>query len=70
VPGARQDEYLRPAIISEFDSADQEASHSAWLRAKVAASLADEWPGIPHDEVMAEIEAIIEAVETTTHRKS
>ncbi len=58
------------SIISEFDSADQEASYTAWLRAKVAASLADERPGIPHDEAMAEIEAIIEAAETTTHRKS
>ena len=34
------------------------------LRAKVAASLADERPPVPHDQVMAEIDAIIERAHT------
>ena len=38
-------------LVSEFESAEQEASHTAWLKAKVAASLADPRPAIPHDEV-------------------
>jgi hypothetical protein len=38
-------------LISEFETAEQEAGHTAWLRAKVAASLADPRPPIPHDEV-------------------
>lgn len=38
-------------IVSEFETAEQEASYTAWLRAKVAASLADPRPAIPHDEV-------------------
>ncbi len=38
-------------LVSEFESAEQEASYTAWLKAKVAASLADPRPAIPHDEV-------------------
>jgi len=38
-------------IVSEFETAEQEASYVAWLQAKVAASLADPRPAIPHDEV-------------------
>jgi len=39
-------------MVSEFETAEQEASYTAWLQAKVAASLADPRPPIPHDEVM------------------
>jgi hypothetical protein len=49
--------------ISEFQTAEQEASYTAWLRAKVAASLADPRPAIPHDEVMAEMDALISQIE-------
>ena len=38
-------------IVSEFETAEEEASYTAWLQAKVAASLADPRPAIPHDEV-------------------
>src|SRR6218665_448979 len=38
-------------IVSEFETSDQQASYTEWLRAKVAASLADPRPAIPHDEV-------------------
>lgn len=38
-------------LVSEFETVEQEASYTAWLRAKVAASLADPRPAIPHDEV-------------------
>lgn len=38
-------------LVSEFDTVEQEAEYTAWLRAKVAASLADPRPAIPHDEV-------------------
>ncbi|MFT7724642.1 MAG: stability determinant [Roseateles sp.] len=38
-------------LVSEFETAEQEASYAAWLRAKVAASLADPRPAVPHDEV-------------------
>ena len=38
-------------IVSEFETVEQEASYTVWLQAKVAASLADPRPSIPHDEV-------------------
>ena len=48
-------------IVSEFESAEQEASYDAWFRQEVEASLADNSPTIPHDQVMAKMDAIIEA---------
>lgn len=38
-------------LVSEFETTEQEASYTAWLKAKVASSLADSRPAIPHDEV-------------------
>ncbi|MDC6383696.1 stability determinant [Pseudomonas graminis] len=49
-------------IVSEFDTDEQEASYDRWFRAKVAASLNDPRPAIPHDEVMAEMDAIIDRI--------
>jgi len=47
-------------IVSEFDTPEQEASYLEWLKSKVASSLADPRPAIPHDEVMARAQAIID----------
>jgi hypothetical protein len=47
-------------IVSEFDTPEEAAAYDKWLREKVAASLADPRPGIPHDEVMAGVQAIID----------
>ena len=48
-------------IISEFDTQEEADSYDAWFRAKVQASLDDPRPGIPHDEVMAQLRATIDA---------
>jgi hypothetical protein len=48
-------------ITSEFGSAEEEAAYNEWFRRKVAESLADTRPTIPHDQVMAEVRQIIEA---------
>ena len=53
-------------LVSEFETDEQEASYTAWLRAKVAASLADPRPAIPHDEVMAEMDALIARIAAET----
>ena len=42
-------------IVSEFETGEDEAAYLAWLEAKVAASLADPRPPVPHDEAMARI---------------
>lgn len=52
-------------LVSEFETTEQEASYTEWLRAKVAASLADPRPAIPHDEVMAEMDALIDQIAAT-----
>jgi len=50
-------------LVSEFETQEQEEKYTAWLKAKLQASLDDPRPGVPHDQVMAEMEAIILAAE-------
>lgn len=56
-------------LVSEFETEEQEASYTAWLRAKVAASLADQRPNIPHDEVMAKMDALIAKAEAIAQER-
>ena len=48
-------------IVSEFETEEQAASYDRWFRAKVQASLDDPRPSIPHDQVMADMRALIES---------
>ena len=48
-------------IVSEFDTAEQAASHDQWFRAEVQRSLDNTEPRIPHDEVMADMRALIQS---------
>ncbi len=57
-------------ILSEFETVEQEDSYTVWLRSKVAASLADQRPNLPHDEVMAEMDTIIADAESTALRSA
>jgi hypothetical protein len=50
-------------IESEFATVEEAEAYERWLRAKVQASLDDPRPNIPHDQVMADMEAIIQAAE-------
>jgi hypothetical protein len=47
-------------IVSEFATPAEAAAYERWLREKVDASLAEADSGIPHDEVMASVQAIID----------
>ena len=47
-------------IESEFATSEDAEAHDAWFRAKVEKAMASREPGIPHEEVMAEMRAIIE----------
>ncbi|WP_299316520.1 stability determinant [uncultured Halomonas sp.] len=49
--------------ISEFETQEQADSYDRWFRARVQRSLDDPRPGIPHDDVMADMEAIIAKAE-------
>ena len=46
-------------IESEFASTEEAEAYDLWFRAKVEEALNDPRPGIPHDQVMAEMQAII-----------
>jgi len=48
-------------IVSEFETEEQAASYDRCFRAKVQASIDDPRPNIPHDQVMAEMRALIES---------
>ncbi|SHI18589.1 type II toxin-antitoxin system RelB family antitoxin [Pollutimonas bauzanensis] len=50
-------------IVSEFETEEQAASYDRWFCGRVRASLADPRPSIPHDQVMARMDAIIENAE-------
>lgn len=54
-------------LVSEFETEEQETSYAVWLKAKVKASLDDSRPGIPHDQVMAEMDLIITEAESRQH---
>ncbi len=54
-------------IVSEFETEEQAASDDRWFRAKVQASLDDPRPNVPHDQVMADMRALIES---KRHRSS
>jgi hypothetical protein len=47
-------------IESEFATSEDADAHDAWFRAKVERAMASNEPGIPHDEVMARMQAIID----------
>ncbi|WP_009910425.1 hypothetical protein [Burkholderia thailandensis] len=51
----------RDPFVSEFGAAEEAESYDRWFRAKIKKSLADPRPGIPHDQVMAEVDAIIDS---------
>jgi len=53
---------LLDPLVSEFETAEEEASYTAWLRSEIAKSIADPRPSIPHDEAMARIRRTIEAL--------
>jgi hypothetical protein len=46
-------------IESEFATTEDAEAYDAWFRAKVEKAMTSTAPGIPHDQVMAEMRAII-----------
>lgn len=56
-------------IESEFATAEEAEAYDRWFRAKVQASIDDTRPSIPHDQVMAEMDAIISEAEQQSGRK-
>jgi hypothetical protein len=57
-------------IVSEFETEEQAESYDRWFRAKVQAAIDDTRSDVPHDQVVAETEAIIAAAEARAHKKA
>jgi len=55
--------------VSEFDTQEQADSYDRWFRAKVQEAMDDPRPGIPHDQVMAKMEALIAAAKAKQRQK-
>ena len=47
-------------IVSEFETAEQEASYNQWFKIKVEEALRSEKPRLPHDAAMAKVQALLE----------
>ena len=52
-------------IVSEFETAEQAASYDLWFRDKVQAAMVSTEPRLAHDQVMAEMRALIETKRKT-----
>lgn len=51
-------------IESEFATTQEAEAYDAWFRATVEARMTSDKPGIPHDEAMARMQAIIDRRKT------
>ena len=48
-------------LVSEFKTEEAAADYDRWLRAKVQAAIDSKLPLVPHDQVMAEMRALLDA---------
>ena len=48
-------------LVSEFETVEQEDSYVLWLKDKVQKSLADTRPNVSHDQVLAEMRALLQS---------
>jgi hypothetical protein len=56
-------------IAPEFETKEQAASYDRWFCRKVQDSLEDSGPGTPHEQMMAEMEAVISQSEKQRQNK-
>ncbi|BBP76538.1 stability determinant [Pseudomonas gingeri NCPPB 3146 = LMG 5327] len=57
-------------VVSEFETEEQAASYDRWFRAKVQASLDNPGPGIPHDQAMALVQAVLDERRSARTKRS
>lgn len=51
---------MHSPIVSEFETAEQEASYNQWFRVRVEEALHSDKPRLPHDIAMAKVQAMLE----------
>jgi Arc/MetJ-type ribon-helix-helix transcriptional regulator len=54
--GGRMSTATLDPIVSEFETTEQEAEHTAWIRAELARRRDDPRPPVPHDEIVRRME--------------
>lgn len=54
---------LKP-LISEFATDEEANSYDRWFRARVQAAIDSKDKRIPHDQVMAQVEAVMAGIES------
>jgi phage baseplate assembly protein W len=47
-------------IVSEFETEEEAQAYDRWFRAQVEAALASQEPRVPHEQVRANIQAILD----------
>jgi len=52
----------------EVETGQEDAAYTEWLRAKVQEAIDDPRPGIPHEQVMAAAQALIEELKAKHQR--
>ncbi|NWE70449.1 stability determinant [Pseudomonas gingeri] len=57
-------------VVSEFETEEQAASYDRWFRAKVQTSLDNPGPGIPHDQAMALVQAVLDERRSARTKRS
>ena len=61
-PGQKDMTYSRQKRADAMRGAHEAAAYNQWLKGEIQASIDDPRPGIPHDEVMAKMDADIAAL--------
>lgn len=54
-------------LISEFDTAEEQAAYERWYRTKVEKAMNSPHPPVPHEQVMASVRQVIEAARKRRH---
>jgi hypothetical protein len=61
---------VRPPTESEFATTEDAAAYDRWLREQVQEAIDAPRPAIPHDQVMAEMRALIASKRKNTRAKN
>jgi hypothetical protein len=66
MPFHHQEKIMPSAPLAQLHTDNETAAYSEWLAAEIQAAIDDPRPRIPHEEVMAEMEADIAALTAKT----
>ena len=56
-------------LVSEFKTDEAAANYDRWVRAKVQTAIDSKLPLVPHDQVMAEMRALLDAKQDSVNAR-